>query len=421
MNNQPKLSRRSFVSLAAAGLASTAIIGQTPGNQKTYAYVGSWSDGGLGASDGSGGGISVFEVLPDGSLVFQSKTAPELESLQADYLTISADGRYLYSVHATNELNGETAAGGGIFSFSISPTDGSLTHLNSQPSMGNMPTMVTIDATGKILLASNHGSPGVVTRVSTENGVPVIDKTYDDSTVALYPINSDGSLGAATDVAILDRVGGVPGMPFQESPHAHAVVFDPTNRRVLVADKGANRLYSYRVNKTDMRFEEAQHLELAPGVMPRHIAFHPTAPFAFVSNEGEASLSSIRFDSNTGDMTFLETVPSTEGGGRRDRPSDIKMHPNGNFLYTATRGSDVIAVHQVNQATGLLQAVEFVSSVGSSPRGITFDPTGNYLFVANQRSSEVRSFVVDSESGRITPTGAAAEVPRPANVQFVQL
>lgn len=421
MSNQPKLSRRSFVSLVAAGLASTAVIGQASSGQKTYAYVGSWSDGGLGAGDGSGGGITVFEVLQDGSLVFRSKTASELDNLQADYLTLSPDGRFLYSVHATHELNGEIAAGGGVFSFAINPADGSLTFLNSQPSMGSMPTMVAVDDTGKMLLASNHGSAAVVTRVAKRDGVPVIDKTYDDSTLSIYPINADGSIAAATDVAILDRVGGVPGMRFQESPHAHAVVFDPTNRRVLVADKGANRVYSYLVNKEQKRFEEAKHLELAPGVMPRHVAFHPRAPYAFISNEGEASLTSIGFDSNTGDMTFIETVPSTAGGGRRDRPSDIKVHPNGNFVYTATRGSDVISVHKINESNGSLEAVEFVPSVGGSPRGISFDPSGNYLYAANQRGNEIRAFAVDPESGRISPTGEVGEVQRPASVQFVQI
>lgn len=422
MTNQPKLSRRAFVSLAAAGLASTTIIAQSSNSsQKTYAFVGSWNDASFGASDGSNGGISVFEVLSDGSLVFKSKTGTEFEGMQADFLTVSDDGRFLYCVHATHELNGEVAAGGGIYAFAINPSDGSLTHLNTQPSMGSFPSMITIDSTGKMLLASNHGYLGVVTRVTKVDGVPVIDKTYDDSTVTMLPINDDGSLAPAVDVAILDRVGGVNGGRFQTSAHAHAVVFDPTNRRVLVADKGADRLYSYLVNKESMRFEEAKHLQLAPGVMPRHVVFHPRAPYAFLSNEGEPSLSSIHFDANTGDMTFVETVASTSGGGRRDRPSDIKIHPNGNFVYTATRGSDVISVHRVNESDGTLDEVEIASSVGGNPRGMTFDPSGKYMMVANQAANEVRTFMVDSETGRLADTGLTGEAHRPACVKFAQV
>ena len=48
------------------------------------------------------------------------------------------------------------------------------------------------------------------------------------------------------------------------------------------------------------------------------------------------------------------------------------------------------------------------------------DESGNYLFIANQGSNEVSTFIVDPDTGRIAPTGASAEVLKPACIKFLQ-
>ena len=231
------ISRREFIALAAAGFAAQGVLGQGRSFDKTYAYVGSWALGTNGFGTGGGGGISLFEVGEDGSLSFRSHTGPEFEDLNAGYLTISADGRFLYSTEEVSDLHDVAGAGGGILSFAINPGDGSLTHLNTQASMGVNPAMIVIDSSGKLLLASNHAGYEASTRVVIRNGEPEVERVFDDATVAVFPINADGTLAPASDVAILDRVAGVPGVASQRGPHAHSVAFDATNERILVADK----------------------------------------------------------------------------------------------------------------------------------------------------------------------------------------
>jgi 6-phosphogluconolactonase (cycloisomerase 2 family) len=76
---------------------------------------------------GGGGGISVFEAdLSDGSLTSVSRTGPELENLNTDYLCISPNGQFLYSTNEVGNLDGEFGGGGGVLSFSIDPDTGSL-------------------------------------------------------------------------------------------------------------------------------------------------------------------------------------------------------------------------------------------------------------------------------------------------------
>ena len=79
-----KISRRKFVALVGAGLAASTAACHAQSSGKTYAYVGSWTQGPFGT--GGGGGISVFEVdVSDGSLALLGHTGPEFEDMNAGF------------------------------------------------------------------------------------------------------------------------------------------------------------------------------------------------------------------------------------------------------------------------------------------------------------------------------------------------
>jgi len=65
--------------------------------------------------------------------------------------------------------------------------------------------------------------------------------------------------------------------------------------------------------------------------------------------------------------------------------------------------------------------VDIAATQGSTPRGFNFEPGGRYLFAANQGTGSIVTFAVDGESGRLAPTGAKVDVPRPVCVQFATL
>ena len=105
----------------------------------------------------------------------------------------------------------------------------------------------------------------------------------------------------------------------------------------------------------------------------------------------------------------------------RNSTADIRVHPNGQFVYGSNRGHDSIAIYRVDEATGELTTVDIVSTRGQTPRGFNFDPSGRYIFVANQGSNSVVTFEVDPDSGLLTPTGAQAEALKPACVKFLEI
>lgn len=414
------VSRRDFLTLLGAGLAASATATQAQSGQRLYAYVGSRTKGGFGV--GGGGGLHVLSVdMSNGSLTPVSRTTgPEFENLNVAYIAVSPNGRFLYACHQVENYDGKFG-GGSVLAFAISPKDGSITHLGTQPSMGNYPAYAVIDKAGTWVAVANHGNYDPSVRVVKKNGIPEVEKIWDDGTVALLPVRPDGILGPASDVAVLERTQSVDEYS-QRSSHAHSVNFDPSDRIVFVCDKGTDRVYTFRVDRAAGTLTDGKALRTAPGIAPRHSSFHPRLPYVFAVNERESSLSSYRYDVNTGDVRLIETVPTIPAGyAQRNTPADAHVHPNGKFVYTSNRGHNSLAIFRVDEATGRLTPVDIVPAQGSTPRTFDFDPSGRYLFSANQGANSVVTFAVDADTGKLTPTGAKVEVPQPCGIQFAML
>jgi 6-phosphogluconolactonase len=417
-----KISRRDFFALSGVGLAGATIAPAFPAPQgKLYAYVSSWTKGPGGAGDG--GGISVFTVnMNDGSLTQVSRTGPEFDSLNGGNLCISPDGQYLYATNERNNLGGKQGAGGGVLAFAINPDDGSLKHLNTQPSMGVDPCFIVSDRTGSRVLVANHGRGNSVVRVTKNNGVPEIEDLYDDGTVAMFVVKPDGSLEPACDVAVFERTHGLDPVS-QSNAHAHSVNFDPRSHFAIACDVGADHIYVYRVDPGSRTLAHGKSFATPPGKAPRHSAIHPRLPYFFITNERESSLSSFHFDSKTGEVRPIQTVATVPDGysGPHNAPADIRLHPNGKFVYGSNRGQDSIAIFKIDETTGQMIPVDIVKTLGMNPREFNFEPSGRYLFVGNLDSNQIVTFAVDPDSGKMTPTGARADLSRPACVHFAVL
>jgi hypothetical protein len=70
---------------------------------------------------------------------------------------------------------------------------------------------------------------------------------YSSGTVAVLPINPDGSLGALSDLVTLEGKPGPHGTE-QASAHPHDVAFDPRGRFFIVPDKGLDAVFVFRVD-----------------------------------------------------------------------------------------------------------------------------------------------------------------------------
>jgi 6-phosphogluconolactonase len=348
------------------------------------------------------------------------RTGPEFDKMNAGYLAVNPNGRFLYATNEVESYDGEYG-GGAVLTFAISPADGSIAHVGSQPSMGVWPAYISIDKAGSRVTVANHGNYDPSVRVVRKNGVPEIEKLWDDGTVALLPVRPDGTLDRASDVAVLERTQSVDKVT-QRSAHAHSVNWDPSQRMVVVCDKGCDRVYTYRVADGSRMLADGKVLKTEPGIAPRHSSFHPRLPYVFVVNERQSSLSCYRYDAATADISLVQTIPTIPADyTMNSSPADVHVHPNGKFVYSSNRGHDSIAIFRIDEGSGRMTLVEIVPSGGRTPRGFQIEPTGRFLFSGNQATGNVVTYAVDGDTGKIAPTGAKVDVPRPVCVQFATI
>jgi 6-phosphogluconolactonase len=269
-------------------------------------------------------------------------------------------------VYAVNEFSNEVA------SFAVDPASGALTPKNRVSSLGVEPAYVTVDRTGKWVLAANYRS----------------------GPVAVYPALPDGSLGAPSDA----RTTGV---------HPHAVVLDRSNRFAFVPNLGSNTISQLTFDDARGTLAENDPSAVSTGSEPRHFALHPSGAFAYLMEEAGCRLDAFAVDAAKGTLSPLGSIASLPRAAALgiDTGSDVHVSPSGKFLYGSNRGHDSIVICAIDER-GTLSLVGHESTHGKTPRNFAIDPTGTFLLAANQGSGTIAVFRIDSERGTLRHLGA---------------
>ena len=347
------------------------------------AYVGGYTSK---DRDGRGDGINVYRVDEGSGAWSHVQRLGDL--VNPSWLTLHRWRPVLYSAHGQEQ---EATA------YSIDPGSGRLAVLNRQPTQGKNGVRLGIEASDRYLVCANYSS----------------------GTVAVLPIEPDGSLGALRDLVPLTGKTG-PHPTEQTSAHQHDVAFDPRGRFCLIPDKGLDAIFVFRVDEGGKLVPGAPASVAArPGAGPRHTGFHPTAPFAFVLNELDSTLTAYRFDAETGALEPRQTLTTLPPGWNgRNTTSEIAVAPSGRFVYASNRGHDSVVVFAVEPGTGALSPVAWEPTQGKTPRFIGLDPAGATLYAANQDSDTIVAFRVDRPSGTLTPSGTVVPVGSPSTIVF---
>jgi 6-phosphogluconolactonase len=98
--------------------------------------------------------------------------------------------------------------------------------------------------------------------------------------------------------------------------------------------------------------------------------------------------------------------------------AEVRVHPNGKFVYGSNRGHDSIAVFAVDPAKGTLIPVEIVASGGKTPRNFALSPDGKWLVCGHQDTPLITVFRVDATTGRLKRMESTAVVPACVCVLF---
>ena len=191
--------------------------------------------------------------------------------------------------------------------------------------------------------------------------------------------------------------------------------------RILAVDLGTDRLMAFQLDQERGTLSPADPpwTQLPPGAGPRHLAFHPHRPFAYVISELQSTVTVFRYVEQQGAFAALQTVSTLpDDFTGQNLGAEIKVAPSGRFVYASNRGHDSLAIYAVDQETGQLSLVGHESTQGVGPRDFTIDPSGALLLVANQDTDTVVTFWIDQDSGTLRATGYVAAVPTPVCLQL---
>jgi 6-phosphogluconolactonase len=234
---------------------------------------------------------------------------------------------------------------------------------------------------------------------------------YGGGTVAVLPVRADGSLGAAVDV---------------ESPgtNSHLIRTDPSNQFAFVPNLGSDMVSQFRFDVKTGKLEpnSPPKVDTAPGAGPRHIEFHPTAPYVYLINEAGDSVVVHALDKASGTLSPIQTVTTLPPGfdPAQNYCADLHASADGRFLYGTNRGHDSIVAYSIDARTGKLSLIGHTSTDGHWPRNFGLDPAGGILLVANQKSGTVVTFRIDPSTGMLTELVKTAVGDGPAWVGVIE-
>jgi 6-phosphogluconolactonase (cycloisomerase 2 family) len=268
----------------------------------------------------------------------------------------------------------------------IDPGSGTLATLGAPAVLRSRPIHVTVDHTGTYVLVAYNDPAGVT----------------------VHRINADGTVGEEVKQAAALKCG----------IFAHQVRVTPANDAAILVCRGNDAAAAKPEDPGSLwvfAFKDGQltnRSSIAPnggyGFGPRHLDFHPTLPFVYVSRERENKLNVYRLADGTLDpQVIFEKDTLAEPGNIRSRQAacTLHVHPNGRFVYLANRaydsikvdgrdvfpgGENSIAVFAIDQALGEPTLIQTVDVRGIYPRTFALDPSARMLVATDVEPRLVR-------------------------------
>jgi 6-phosphogluconolactonase len=275
----------------------------------------------------------------------------------------------------------------GVSVFRINPQSGALEPIGQPISLVSRPIHMSVDISGThVLIAYN-----------------------DPSGITVHRLNGDGTIGALVDQpSMLDT--GI---------YAHQIRVDASNKTAILVtrgngptknkpeDRGAVKVFSY----VDGVLKDRASIAPNGGAnfQPRHLDFHPSQPWVFVSLERQSKLE-VYLMTKEGSLGAVplftkDSIADSTRKALRQNAGTIHIHPNGRFVYQANRstvsdeagksiygaGENSIAVYAINAQTGEPTLIQSADTRGAEPRTFALDPSARILVAANQTAIYERS------------------------------
>jgi 6-phosphogluconolactonase (cycloisomerase 2 family) len=376
--------RRTFLSLVAGGVALPGLSSAQPASNRVALYANVGAD------------LTHYDVDVTGAELTKQETVTLPAAVQ--YAWPHASRLYLY-VATSSSAPGYGAAGTEhhVTAFGIDPASGALTPHGAPIRLPARPIHISTDIPSEYFLVAFNNP----------------------SAVRVYRINKDFTPG--------DEVLQ-PG-PIDAGIFAHQVRTTPDNRLAILVtrgnegtptkaeDPGALKVFDYKNGVL------TNEVSIAPNggkeFGPRHLDFHPTKPWMYVSIETQNKMYTYLLEGgriNPEIVYRAETLAEPNNIRARQAAGTVHVHPNGRFLYGANRaeatvefqgkqvfkgGENSIVAYAINQSTGEPTPIQNIETQKIHPRTFHIDPSGHLLVAEHNLPVNVQ----DGDTVKTVPAG----------------
>ena len=377
-------SRRTFLSLAAGSLAAPRLAWAQAASGKVALYANVGAD------------LTHYDVDIAGAELIRRETVTLPAGVQ--YAWPHASRRYLYVASSSSAPGyGTQGTEHHVTAFAIDPETGALKPHGAPIKLPTRPIHISTDIPSEyILVAFNN-----------------------PSAVRVYRINKDFTPGEEVKQ---------PG-PIDAGIFAHQVRVTPDNRLAILVtrgneatptkpeDPGALKVFDYKDGVL------TNEVSIAPNggkeFGPRHLEFHPTKPWIYVSIETQNKMDMFRMENgriNPEIAYQAETLAEPNNIRARQAAGTVHVHPNGRFVYGANRaeattefqgkqvfkgGENSIVVFAIDQSTGQPTPIQHIETQKIHPRTFHIDPSGRLLVAEHNLPVNVR----DGDAVKTVPAG----------------
>jgi 6-phosphogluconolactonase len=376
--------RRTFLSIVAGSVAMPGLSSAQQASNKVSLYANVGAD------------LTHYGVNVAGAELIKQATVALPAGVQYAWPHVSR--RYLYvATSSTAPGYGTAGTEHHVTAFSIDPASGALAPHGAPIRLPARPIHISTDIPSEyILVAFNN-----------------------PSAVRVYRINKDFTPGEEVKQ---------PG-PIDAGIFAHQVRVTPDNRLAILVtrgneatptkpeDPGALKVFEYKDGVL------TNEVSIAPNggkeFGPRHLDFHPTKPWMYVSIETQNKMYLLRMEDGriNPDIAYrADTLAEPNNIRARQAAGTVHVHPNGRFVYGANRaeattefqgkpvfkgGENSIVVYSIDQSTGEPTPIQHIETQKIHPRTFHIDPSGRLLVAQHNLPVNVR----DGDAIKTVPAG----------------
>ncbi len=254
---------------------------------------------------------------------------------------------------------------------------------------GTFPLAAAVDPAGKFLFIAFTYQNGYTTVKPGPGGI------------ATFPINADGSLGAAlTNTSVgTTSANPLPYVPLGNNPVSLTIPASGGFVYVIDQESGQGRMLTFTENTSTGALSPAGAAAgVVAGTTPTAITSDPSGHFLYVTDATANLIYTWQLAAGIPPATATSSVKTGSG------PDGVTIEPRGKFAYVANYTSNSVSTFSLNSSTGALTplASNPVLNVGTGPTCVTVDPAlGVYLYTSDSLSNTVSGSRLDPKTGSL--------------------